>query len=185
MDVSDRSNHDLVAFALGRRGASTPVTTPGSTPPGSAWDLPDEWQRTIDVNLGGVLLLTRGAPADARGGRGAIVASAGVARIGRPGTSPAYNASKAGIIGLTVSFSAQVADRGVRVNAIMPSLVESRDFGWSAEERAARIREYPLGIGAPSDVGEAVLYLVSPAARWVSGTALQVNGGYQRHGPWL
>jgi NAD(P)-dependent dehydrogenase (short-subunit alcohol dehydrogenase family) len=101
-----------------------------------------------------------------------------VARIGRPGISPAYNASKAGIIGLTVAFSAQVADRGVRVNAVMPSLVESRDFGWSAEERAARIREYPLGIGAPSDIGKAVLYLVSSAARWVSGTALQVNGGY-------
>jgi len=118
--------------------------------------------------------------------RGAIVnISSQVARVGRPHLSPAYNASKAGIIGLTVAFSAQVADRGVRVNAIMPGLVESRDFGWSPEERAARAREYPLGLGTPRDIGEAVLYLVSPASRWVSGTALQIAGGYQRQGPWL
>jgi 3-oxoacyl-[acyl-carrier protein] reductase len=191
MDVSrsDEAN-GLVEFALRRRGRlDILVNNAGiDAPPGRAWDLPDEeWQRTIDVNLGGVFYCSRAAlrPMLAAA-RGAIVnISSQVARVGRPGISPAYNASKAGIIGLTVAFSAQVADRGVRVNAVMPSLVESRDFGWSAEERAARIREYPLGIGAPSDVGEAVLYLVSSAARWVSGTALQVNGGYQRHGPWL
>src|SRR5262245_3328526 len=186
---SDQANA-LVAFALGRRGhLDILVNNAGiDAPPGNAWDLPDnEWQRTIDVNLGGVFYCSRAAlkPMLAAG-RGAIVnISSQVARVGRPGTSPAYNASKAGVIGLTVAFSAQVADRGVRVNAIMPSLVESRDFGWTAEHRAARIREYPLGIGAPSDVGEAVLYLVSSGARWVSGTALHVNGGYQRHGPWL
>ena len=112
-------------------------------------------------------------------GRGAIVnISSQSARVGRARLSPAYNATKAGVIGLTVGFSAQVAERGIRVNAIMPALVESRDFGWSPEERATRIREYPMGLGTPSDIGEAVLYLVSPAARWVSGTALQVTGGY-------
>jgi NAD(P)-dependent dehydrogenase (short-subunit alcohol dehydrogenase family) len=89
------------------------------------------------------------------------------------------------VLGLTVAFSAQVAERGVRVNAVMPALIESRDFGWSPEVRAARISEYPMGLGTPRDVGEAVLYLASPAARWVSGTALQVTGGYQRPAPWL
>ena len=119
-------------------------------------------------------------------GRGAIVnISSQSARVGRARLSPAYNATKAGVIGLTVGFSAQVAERGIRVNAIMPALVESRDFGWSPEERATRIREYPMGLGTPSDIGEAALYLVSPAGRWVSGTALQVTGGYQRPAPWL
>ena len=94
--------------------------------------------------------------------------------------SPAYNASKAGVLGLTMAFSEQVADQGVRVNAVMPGLVESRDFGWSAEERAARASEYPLGLGTPNDIGEAILYLVSPASRWVSGTAMHITGGYQR-----
>ncbi len=97
--------------------------------------------------------------------------------------SPAYNTSKAAVLGLTVAFSAQVADRGVRVNAIMPGLVESRDFGWTPEYRAARAAEYPLGLGTPRDIGEAVRYLVSPASRWVSGTALHISGGYQRGNP--
>jgi len=191
MDVSRPDEADrLVQFALHRHGRlDILVNNAGiDAPHGNAWDLPDEeWRRTIDVNLSGVFYCSRAAlrPMLAAG-RGAIVnMSSQVARVGRPRLSPAYNASKAGIIGLTVAFSAQVADRGVRVNAIMPGLVESRDFGWSAEERAARTREYPLGLGAPSDIGEAVLYLVSPAARWVSGTVLQVTGGYQRQGPWL
>ena len=191
MDVSRSGEADgLVEFALGRRGRlDILVNNAGiDAPPGNAWDLPDaEWQRTIDVNLSGVFYCSRAALRPMlTAGRGAIVnISSQAARVGRPRLSPAYNASKAGLIGLTVAFSAQVADRGVRVNAVMPGLVESRDFGWSAEERLARTREYPLGLGAPSDIGEAVLYLVSPAARWVSGTALQVTGGYQRPGPWL
>ena len=191
MDVSrpDEANA-LVDFALRRRGRlDVLVNNAGiDAPSGNAWDLPDnEWQRTIDVNLSGVFYCSRAAlqPMLAAG-HGAIVnISSQVARVGRARLSPAYNASKAGLIGLTVAFSAQVAERGVRVNAIMPALVESRDFGWSPEERSIRAREYPLGLGTPSDIGEAVLYLVSPAARWVSGTALQVTGGYQRPAPWL
>ncbi len=81
-----------------------------------------------------------------------------------------------------MAFSAQVAGRGVRVNAVMPGLVESRDFGWTSEEWESREREYPLGRGKPRDIGEAIRYLVSPAARWVSGTALQIHGGHQRGG---
>tara|TARA_B100001167_G_scaffold150801_1_gene98289 strand:- start:1171 stop:1527 length:357 start_codon:yes stop_codon:yes gene_type:complete len=113
-------------------------------------------------------------------GSGVIVSiSSRSAIFGAEGVSPAYNASKAAVLGLTMSLSKQVSGKGVRVNAIMPSLIESRDFGWTPEERAERISHYPLGVGAPSDVGEAVRYLVSPAARWVSGTALQITGGFQ------
>ena len=158
-------------------------------PRGYAWDLPDhEWQRTIDVNLSGVFYCSRAALGPMlQAGSGCIInISSQAARVaGSPDGSPAYNASKAGLIGLTVGFSAQVAERGVRVNAIMPALVESRDFGWSPEERVSLERQYPLGIGNPKDIGQAVLYLVSPLADWVSGTALHVTGGYQRSGPWL
>ena len=101
------------------------------------------------------------------------------------GVSPAYPASKAGVLGLTMSFAAQLADRGVRVNAVAPALVASRDFGWSEAEEARRLAEYPLGAGRPEDVGEAVRYLASPAARWVTGTVLYVHGGHRRSGPWV
>src|SRR5215469_11529933 len=191
MDVSRPGDAEaLTDLALERwRRLDILVNNAGiDAPSGNAWDLPDaEWQRTIDVNLGGVFYCSRAAlrPMPAAG-RGSIInISSQVARVGHAGMSPAYNASKAGVIGLTVAFSAQVAERGVRVNAIMPGLVESRDFGWSPEERARRAREYPLGLGDPRDVGEAVLYLANPAARWISGTVLHVAGGYQRPAPWL
>ena len=156
-------------------------------PPGNAWDLTDdEWQHTIDVNLGGVFYCSRAALKPMlKAGKGCIVnISSQSALMGSEGDSPAYNASKSGVLGL-MAVSAQVAHRGVRVNAIMPSLVESRDFGWSEEEIAARLTEYPLGFGTPRDVGEAVRYLVSPASRWASGTALRINGGFQRSTTWF
>ncbi len=152
-------------------------------PKGTVWDLPDaEWERTIAVNLSGVFYCSRAALKPMlEAGKGAIVnISSQSARLGAKGMSPAYNASKAGVLGLTMAFSEQVSEKGVRVNAVMPGLVESRDFGWSAEEREARAAEYPLGLGTPNDIGEAILYLVSPASRWVSGTAMHITGGYQR-----
>ncbi|HUK10523.1 MAG TPA: SDR family NAD(P)-dependent oxidoreductase [Stellaceae bacterium] len=191
IDVSSRADAEkLVAFALQSFGRLDILVNNAAidAPEGNAWDLPEEeWRRTIDVNLSGVFYCSQAAlkPMLAAG-RGVIInLSSQSARVGRHGMSPAYNASKAGVIGLTIAFSAQVAERGVRVNAVMPGLVESRDFGWSPEMRAARMREYPLGLGTPRDVGEAVLYLASPAARWVSGSLHHVAGGYQRPASWL
>ena len=191
MDTSSpQEANSLVDLALSEYGRlDILVNNAGiDDPEGYAWDLPDhEWQRTIDVNLSGVFYCSRAALGPMlKAGSGCIVnISSQSARVARRDGSPAYNASKAGVIGLTAGFSAQVADKGVRVNAIMPGLVHSRDFGWSPEEWAARERQYPLGMGQPRDIGQAVLYLVSPLARWVSGTALQVTGGYQLNGPWL
>ena len=191
MDVSRPDDAErLVALALETHGRLDILVNNAAidAPDGNAWDLPDaEWQRTIDVNLGGTFYCSRAVlrPMLAAGKGCIINLSSQVARVGRQGLSPAYNASKAGVIGLTLSFSAQVAARGVRVNAIMPGLVMSRDFGWSPEEQALRASEYPLGAGTPRDIGEAALYLASPAARWISGTLLHATGGYQRPAPWL
>lgn len=189
MDTSRSSDAQaLVALALTTYGRLDILVNNAAidAPSGNAWDLSDdEWQRTIDVNVSGVFYCSRAAlePMLAAG-KGCIVnLSSQSARIGAKGLSPAYNTSKAAVLGLTVAFSAQVAEQGVRVNAIMPGLVESRDFGWTPEHRAARVAEYPLGLGTPRDIGEAVRYLVSPASRWVSGTALHISGGYQRGNP--
>ena len=192
MDTSIPSDAEaLVQLALNRFGAlDVLVNNAGiDAPRGTIWGLSDEeWQRTIDVNLSGVFYCTRAAlkPMLAAGSGCIVNISSQAARAaGDPNGSPAYNASKAGLIGLTVASSAQAAPRGVRVNAIMPALVESRDFGWTPEQRAAQIKPYPLGIGKPRDIGQAVLYLVSPASRWVTGTALHITGGYERSGPWF
>ena len=152
-------------------------------PPGNAWDLPDvDWQRTIDVNLSGVFYCSRAALKPMiEAGRGCIInISSRASEVGAEGVSPAYSATKAGVRGLTQAFNTQVAGKGVRVNAILPSLIISRDFGWSPEKMMERRKDYPLGFGEPRDIGEAVRYLASPAARWVSGTELRVTGGNQR-----
>lgn len=184
----DTSNPDdaknLVQFAIDNYGKLDVLVNNAAidAPDGNAWDLPlDEWRRTIDVNVSGVFYCCQAAlqPMLEQGSGVIVSISSRSAIFGAEGVSPAYNASKAAVLGLTMSLSKQVSGKGIRVNAIMPSLIESRDFGWTPEERAERISHYPLGVGAPSDVGEAVRYLVSPAARWVSGTALQITGGFQ------
>jgi NAD(P)-dependent dehydrogenase (short-subunit alcohol dehydrogenase family) len=157
-------------------------------PPGIAWELgDDEWRRTLAVNLDGVFFMSRAAVRHmlAAGGGAIVNISSHAAWTGFTDVSPAYGASKAGVLGLTTSFAAQLADRGVRVNAIAPALVASRDFGWSPEHEARRLAEYPLGAGRPEDIGEAVRYLASPAARWVTGTVLYLHGGHRRSGPWV
>jgi len=157
-------------------------------PPGIAWELSDaDWRRTLAVNLDGVFYTSRAAARHMLQADGGAIVNVGSHAAWTPDVdvSPAYGASKAGVLGLTMSFAAQLADRGVRVNAVAPALVASRDFGWSAEEEARRLAEYPLGAGRPEDVGEAVRYLASPAARWVTGTILYVHGGHRRSGPWV
>lgn len=149
----------------------------------NSWDLSrDLWRRIIDVNLNGVFYCSQAALSPMmKAGRGCIINMSSLAAVqGSKTTPPAYSASKAGVIGLTLAMSAQLADKGIRVNGIMPNLVESRDSGWTEQDVVARDKQYPLGVARPKDVGEAVLYLASPAARVVSGTILQLNGGYQR-----
>ena len=154
----------------------------------AAWNMPDhEWRRMIDVNLSGAFYCCKAAlPPMLEAGRGCIVnISSRSAAEGTKGDPPAYGASKAGLMGLTTALSAEVADSGVRVNAVLPALVASGDHGWSAEKIAAKARDYPLGVGTPRDIAEAVLYLVSPAARWISGTHLYMSGGRQKGLTWL
>jgi 3-oxoacyl-[acyl-carrier protein] reductase len=157
-------------------------------PTGTIWDLPTaEWDRVLAANLTGVFNCTQAALVFMRQARrGSIVnISSHASWLGVPDMSPAYNASKAGIIGLTMSSAVQLADDGIRVNAIAPGMVRSRDFGWSDEEESAHQRLYALGIGEPDDVAQAVRYVASPAAKWVTGSVFYIHGGFRRGGPIL
>jgi 3-oxoacyl-[acyl-carrier protein] reductase len=189
MDTSVRSDADiLMDLAISQFGqVDILVNNAGiDAPTGNVWDLTnEEWDRVIAVNLTGVFNCSQAAvlrmlPVS----RGNIVnISSHASWLGVAGMSPAYNASKAGIIGLTVSFAAQLADRGIRVNAVAPGAVRSRDFGWSEEEERANERLYALGLGEPEDVAQAVRYLASPAAKWVTGSIFYIHGGFRRGGP--
>lgn len=189
MDISISENAKaLVGLALKEFGRLDILVNNAALdgPLGNAWDLPDEeWRRTIDVNLSGAFYCSKAALGPMlKAGKGAIINIASRSgHLGSMGLSPAYSASKAGIIGLTMSFAVHLADKGIRVNVISPGLVESRDFGWSKEHRAQRALEYPMGFGQPRDIGEAVRYLASPAARWITGTELYIHGGADRSSP--
>jgi len=192
IDVSARSDVDeLMEHAVARFGAlDILVNNAGiDAPPGNAWDLSlDDWDRTIAVNLTGAFHCSQAAilkMMSAASGGAIVNISSHVAWLGTQGISPAYNASKGGVIGLTAGFAAQLAPHRIRVNAVAPALVMSRDFGWSQDEVAGYERAYSLGPGDPSDVAQAVRYLASPAAKWVTGSVLYIHGGFRRGGPLL
>ena len=191
MDTSNpREAEALVNLAMSEFGRlDILVNNAGiDAPRGNAWDLPnEEWRRTIDVNVNGVFYCSRAALKPMmEAGKGFIAnMSSQASRVGEPEMSPAYNASKAALLGMTMEFALQGADKGIRVVALMPGAIDSREPGWGEERKAEVLVEYPLGIGTPRDIGEMIRHLSSPASRWVSGTAVQLTGGYQRGKSWF
>lgn len=144
----------------------------------------DEWRRLIDVNLTGAFLVAQAAIPALRDCRGALVMiSSRAARTGYAaltaspqGTKPHYCASKAGVLSLVKSLAVELAPDGVRVNAVVPGAIEGTMIPrerWP--ELSARI---PLGrLGHAGEIANAAFYLCSSDAQYVTGHALDVNGG--------
>ena len=97
----------------------------------------------------------------------------------QPDQSDKYAASKAGLIGFTQSCAKELAGRGITVNAIAPGFIETDMTAELKEEmKAALLKQIPLGcLGQSEDIAGAALYLASPAARYVTGQVLTVDGG--------
>jgi NAD(P)-dependent dehydrogenase (short-subunit alcohol dehydrogenase family) len=108
-----------------------------------------------------------------------VFISSGSARIGDPGISVAYNASKAGLIGLTIGLSVHLEPFGILVNAIAPGYTGTGE-PMSEEERAAYDAAHPLGIVGPEPVARACVYLASEGGNWITGAVLNVSGGWWR-----
>ncbi len=111
--------------------------------------------------------------------RGAIVNIASIAAFHVTVPHVPYAASKAGVVALTRDLAYEVGPQGVRVNAIAPGPVETGMTGKMTEEqRQARARNILLGrMGQPEDIAEAVMFLVSDAASYITGATLPVSGG--------
>ena len=141
-------------------------------------DLP-RYDKTFEVNLRGPLVWTqlawRGAMAE-RGG--CVINVASIGGLGAPGAVPIYATTKAGLIHLTKALALELAP-GVRVNAVAPGIVKTdmaRAF-WEGKESELG-SQFPLGrLGEPADVAAAALFLASPAASWITGEVLVVDGG--------
>jgi NAD(P)-dependent dehydrogenase (short-subunit alcohol dehydrogenase family) len=145
-------------------------------------------QKHLDQVFGaavqGALGIARAAAkADVMKGDSSIVfMSSAAAHRGRPGMV-AYSAAKAALEGLTRSLACELAPKTVRVNAITGGGIETEMHArlirtLSDEAVASYAAQHLLGFGRPQDVADAVLFLLSPASRWITGTSLVVDGGY-------
>jgi NAD(P)-dependent dehydrogenase (short-subunit alcohol dehydrogenase family) len=138
------------------------------------------WDDVINTNLGSAFEVTRCfiEPMAARGWGRVINVSSIVGRIGNFGQSN-YAAAKAGLIGLTKSLAREYAGKGVTVNAIAPGFVRTRMLENVPDKVMQSVLALtPVGrLGEPMEIAASVLYLASPAAGFVTGHVLDVNGG--------
>ena len=141
-----------------------------------------DWKRAIDVNLSGTFYCCRAALRSLLKARDAgriINITSITGEVGSAGQG-AYVAAKAGVIGLTKTLAREYASRGVTVNAVSPGYIDTDMTATElpAEKRAELLKTIPLArVGKPEDVAAAVAYLAGPAAGYVTGQVLRVNGG--------
>lgn len=140
----------------------------------------EEWDEIMNTNLASVFRLSKGvlrAMMKARKGRIVTIASV-VGVMGNAGQSN-YAAAKAGIIGFSKSLAREVGSRGITVNVVAPGFVATDMTSKLPVEQQEKLQEQvPLGrLGSVQDVAHAVAFLASPAASYITGETLQVNGG--------
>lgn len=162
-------------------GLDIVVNNAGTTRDGLLLRMSEEdWDTVLDGNLKGTFLMTRAALKPmVKARRGKIVNITSVmGLIANPGQAN-YSASKAGLIGFTRTAAKEVASRNIQVNAVAPGFVETALTSKVSEEQMRSIREsIPAGrFGTPEDVAQAVLFLCSPAADYITGQTLTVDGG--------
>ena len=142
-----------------------------------------DWDRVIAVNLTGVWLCMKyEIPQMLKQGGGAIVnTSSGAGLVGAP-RMPAYVASKHGVVGLTKTAALEYAKSGVRVNAVCPGVIQTPMVERITSQQAGLMERFvalhPVGrAGKPEEIAEAVVWLCSEAASFVTGHAMSVDGG--------
>ena len=140
----------------------------------------DDWQTILDTNLTSVYRTSKAVMRGmmkARRGRIINIASV-IGLTGNPGQSN-YAAAKAGIIAFSKSLAREIGSRGITVNVVAPGFIDTdMTKALPQEQRTALLGQIALGrLGAPDDIAQAVLFLASPAAAYVTGETLHVNGG--------
>jgi len=142
----------------------------------------DVFAEVVDINLNGTMRLCGAARERLKAAQGAIVNTASMLAYHGGARAPAYSASKGGVAQLTKSLAIAYAADGVRVNAVAPGWVRTaltQTLQNDSERSAAILARTPQGRWAePADIAGAVVFLCSPAARFVTGVVLPVDGGY-------
>lgn len=149
------------------------------------YDYPEEaFDMLLRINLKGVFLSMKyELPIMIKQGKGVIVNNSSIAGlVGLPGM-PGYSAAKFGVIGMTKAAAVQHSKQGVRINAVCPGVIRTpmidRLTGKNPAAEAAYAAGHPIGrMGEPEEIGDAVIYLCSDAASFITGVALPVDGGW-------
>jgi NAD(P)-dependent dehydrogenase (short-subunit alcohol dehydrogenase family) len=143
----------------------------------------EAFQKTVDVNIRGYFYMSaRGAKLMAKNGGGSIVNVASIGGIVPGDYMGIYSITKAAVISMTKAFAKECAVSGVRVNALLPGVTETKFASAIVKNEAIRKQataHIPMGrIAQPDEMSGAVLYLVSPAASYATGVCLNVDGGF-------
>jgi 3-oxoacyl-[acyl-carrier protein] reductase len=140
----------------------------------------EDWDAVIATNLTSVFRLSKVCvKAMMKNRRGRIVTITSIVGVtGNPGQVN-YSAAKAGVLGFTKSLAKEVASRNITVNAVAPGFIDTdMTRALTEDQRSALQSQIPLGrLGAAEDIAQAVLFLVSPGASYITGETLHVNGG--------
>ncbi|WP_313801544.1 SDR family oxidoreductase [Sphingobium sp.] len=186
MDVEDGASIDAAAAALPRLDIL--INNAGMALPSIGLDEydPDVFARAVNMLLVGAFRMTRrtiGLLAESRidGGASVIGIASMSSFFGIP-IVPGYGAAKTGLLGLTRALAVEWGPRNIRVNAVAAGITRSRmTAGTFAQKEwtAPALARTPLGrLGEPEDIAGAILFLTSPAAAWITGQTLAVDGGY-------
>jgi 3-oxoacyl-[acyl-carrier protein] reductase len=142
----------------------------------------EDWDRVMEINLKGPFNCSKAVvEIMKRQGYGKIVNVSSIAgKMGDITSAPGYGPSKAGMDALTKTLARQLAPYGINVNGVAPHAIETEmSAEWSPEKRKAIVDAIPLKrLGKPEDVAEAVLFLASETAAFITGEIIDVNGGF-------
>lgn len=138
----------------------------------------DDWQKTLDINLTGLFLVTKYLKQYLLKEKGVIINNASIAGLQHyaSGRSYAYSASKAAVIQFSHQIAKNYAPEGIRVNCIAPGIIDTPILG--DRDRKLYAQRVPIKrLGTPDDVAKAVLFLASDSASYLTGTVLPIDGG--------
>ena len=145
----------------------------------------ERWDRTLDVDLKGMLRVARAAlPGMKTRGHGSIVALSSIMGVAYGWDEHVhYSAAKSGVIGFVRALGVELARQGIRVNAVAPGYIRtaqalSKEHSLGPDGLDAAAAFIPMGrVGEPEDIADVILFLASPAARYITGQTLVVDGG--------